>query len=82
VIIDAPEIMPHQTTHAWDQHLGPWLRREGLDREVYTVRRTEPGEMPRGRHIVVDFSGARPKGTPAMVPLLGNQTFTLSLSSL
>ena len=82
VIIDAPEIMPHQTTHAWDQHLGPWLRREGLDREVYAVRWAEPGEMPRGRYIVVDFSSALPKGTPALVPLLGNQPFTISLSSL
>jgi hypothetical protein len=81
LIIDAPELMPHQTTHAWDQHLGPWLRREGLDREVYAVDWTSAGEIPQGRYIVVDFSGGPFEGTSALVPLLGNQPFTISLNS-
>ena len=31
-----------QTTHPWAYHLGPFLRREGLDREVYILQEDQP----------------------------------------
>jgi 4-amino-4-deoxy-L-arabinose transferase-like glycosyltransferase len=78
VVIDPPELMPHQTTHAWDQHLGPWLRREGLDREVYTAKE----DAPPGVCILVDFSLVSSEGTSALVPLLDDQPFSISLIAL
>jgi len=77
LIIDAPELTPHQTTPAWDQHLGPWLRRAGLDREVYSAVK----DMPPGMHIAVDFSQpVYEKDTPATVPLL-DLAFGISLQA-
>jgi hypothetical protein len=67
LILDAPELTPHQTTHAWGQHVGPWLRRAGLDREVFHAIE----DMPPGIHIAVNFSQPVYKDdTPATVPLL------------
>ncbi len=65
-VIDAPEIdCSVQTTHGWAYHLGPYLRREGLDREVV--------EEGRGM-VTVDFSGG--PGEPVEIPLLQSR-FTL-----
>lgn len=66
VVIDAPGIdCAVQTTHGWAYHLGPYLRREGLDREV----------LEEGRGMVtVDFSGG--PGEAVEVPLLDTR-FTL-----
>ena len=77
LVIDAPDLTPQQTTHAWDQHLGPWLRRAGLDREIYT----SVEDIPPGLHIEVNFSEpVYEEDTHAIVPLL-NQAFGISLQA-
>jgi hypothetical protein len=77
LVLQAPELTPHQTTHAWGHHLGPWLRRAGLDREVYE----NVNDMPPGLHIAVDFSQpVYEEDTRAVVPLL-DLPFGISLQA-
>lgn len=77
LVLGAPELTPHQTTPAWDQHLGPWLRRAGLDREIFTAIK----DMPPGMHIAVDFKQPVYEGdTLAIVPLL-DLPFGISLQA-
>lgn len=65
-VIDGPGIdCSVQTTHGWTYHLGPYLRREGLDREVI--------EDGRGM-VTVDFSSGGPDAIE--IPLL-DAAFTL-----
>ena len=60
LVVEGPPIdCSLQTTHGWTYHLGPYLRREGLDREV----------LEEGRGMVtVDFTGG--PGEAVEVPLL------------
>jgi hypothetical protein len=64
LIRGGPELTAVQTTHPWPDHLGPWLRREGLDREVYST----PEELQPGPYLLVDFDSPAPDSE---VPLVG-----------
>ena len=71
LIEGGPDLTEVQTTHPWSDHLGPWLRREGLDREVYRDREA----LEPGRFLHVNFNSATPN---AAVPLL-NVAYSVSL---
>ena len=65
LVLGAPEIPCEvQTTFGWAYHLGPHLRRAGLERAVYVETADGPVD------IVVDFQPGA-DGTPFEVPLLG-----------
>ena len=50
-LIEPPEIpCAVQTTHGWGYHLGPWLRREGLDRRILI------GDDAGDAALIVDFT--------------------------
>ena len=63
LIEGGPELTSMQTTHAWPHHLGPWLRREGLDREVFTT----PEDLQPGPYLHVNFEAANPNATVPLV---------------
>jgi hypothetical protein len=57
VLIQAgPQFSGLQTTHPWESHVGPWLRREGLDRQVTS----DLGELEPGPYLLVDFNSPSP----------------------
>ena len=76
-VSNAPSLTDHQTTHPWDAHLGPWLRRDGLDRELFT----DLNQVPNGPYLWINFpsSGPVPDGT-YRVPLL-DQPFQVSIEN-
>ena len=64
VVLQAPEIpCSIQTTFGWGSHLGPFLRRAGVDRNLAQDEVPQPGDL------VVDFDPAAP-GEAHPVPLL------------
>jgi len=64
VVLQAPEIpCAIQTTFGWGAHLGPFLRRSGVDRDL------AQDELPQAGDLVVDF-GPAASGEAHPVPLL------------
>jgi len=64
-VIGEPEIpCDLQTTHAWSNHLSPWLRRDGHEREVIS-------DPTRRATVVVDWTESGTSGTGIAVPALG-----------
>jgi 4-amino-4-deoxy-L-arabinose transferase-like glycosyltransferase len=67
VVLQGPEIpCAIQTTFGWTSHLGPYLRRSGVDRELAQDEQPQPGDL------VVDFD-PNASGPAHPVPLLGVQ---------
>ena len=64
VVLGEPEIpCAVQTTHPWSQHLGPYLRRAGLEREIGR-------EVTADAAIVIDWTQRSDAGTPIAIPAL------------
>lgn len=74
LIMNAPEIpCAVQTTFGWANHVGPYLRRAGVDLPIVLDEPPSPGDL------IVDFRADAP-GTPVPVELLETQ-YSIRLGS-